>query len=285
MRFLCLLLPLSWCVVISSVAVPPSPAGGEYLRIYEPGDYAFAPDHDHFDITREKEGYTIEIWYYAERPLQDFDRAAVQPRELWDLIYKEGSYQIGLGESITAGFLGGTKSTALSGPEHPLPLNQWHYFAVTLSSEYIQKVYNHQLWGRRAGGFMSLGNRDSPFCIGGGKESRPFNGPDAPEWVGKPLWIPYTGGLIDEVRISNIVRYPRAQLDPGRWIDVIEVPEGRFEPDEHTLALWHFDFAGYVGSKWRDASGNGHHLTYKGTYQDVSLGGKLPLKWAELKRR
>jgi len=54
MRFLCLLLPLSWCVVISSVAVPPSPAGGGYLRIYAPGDFAFVPEDRDFDINLQK---------------------------------------------------------------------------------------------------------------------------------------------------------------------------------------------------------------------------------------
>ncbi len=52
-------------------------------------------------------------------------------------------------------------------------------------------------------------------------------------------------GIIDEVRISSVVRY--TEDFP---------PAGRFEPDEHTLALYHFDEG--EGGILRDASGNGH---------------------------
>ena len=270
---------------VSISVVPPSPAGGEYLRIYAPGDYAYVPDHEDFDITSKKEGYTIEMWYYAERPLQEFDRAAVQPSESWPMIYKADSYEIMLGSNIIPRFNSETESLGIRGPQHPLSLNQWHYFVVTLSAEYVQVVYNNLLWGRRVSGFMALGNRDSLFCIGGGRTPVPFNGPEAPEWVGKNLWIPYIDGFIDEVRISNIVRYPREDLNLGRWVDTIKVPEGRFEPDEHTLALWHFDFEGDAGSKWWDSSGNGHHLTYKGEYLNVRSIGKLPIIWGELKKQ
>jgi hypothetical protein len=37
-------------------------------------------------------------------------------------------------------------------------------------------------------------------------------------------------GIIDEVRISNIARYTEDFT-----------PQRRFEPDEHTMALYHFD--------------------------------------------
>ena len=69
------------------------------------------------------------------------------------------------------------------------------------------------------------------------------------------------------------------------WEKTIEVPTGRFETDEHTMALWHFDWEGDPGSKWRDASGNGHHLTYTGTYLHVNPHGTLATTWADLRRR
>ncbi|MFO0905527.1 MAG: LamG-like jellyroll fold domain-containing protein [Pirellulales bacterium] len=52
-------------------------------------------------------------------------------------------------------------------------------------------------------------------------------------------------GLIDEVRISSIARYD------GQF-----VPQRRFEPDEHTLALYHFDEGS--GEIVHDSSGHGH---------------------------
>jgi serine/threonine protein kinase/formylglycine-generating enzyme required for sulfatase activity len=53
-------------------------------------------------------------------------------------------------------------------------------------------------------------------------------------------------GRIDEVRISNTARYA------GDF-----TPEARFEPDQHTLALYHFDEG--QGDVLNDASGNRHH--------------------------
>ena len=52
-------------------------------------------------------------------------------------------------------------------------------------------------------------------------------------------------GTIDEVRISNIARYTKDFT-----------PQRRFEPDKHTMALYHFD--GGSGDVLKDSSGNGH---------------------------
>jgi NOL1/NOP2/fmu family ribosome biogenesis protein len=53
-------------------------------------------------------------------------------------------------------------------------------------------------------------------------------------------------GIIDEVRISNVARY-----------DNNFTPAERFEPDEHTLALYHFDEG--QGEIAHDSSPNKHH--------------------------
>ena len=58
-------------------------------------------------------------------------------------------------------------------------------------------------------------------------------------------------GIIDEVRISNVARYTEDFT-----------PERRFEPDEHTLALYHFDEG--EGETLVDSSGNGHHGEIRG---------------------
>ena len=52
-------------------------------------------------------------------------------------------------------------------------------------------------------------------------------------------------GIIDEVRISNTVRYTKDFTPPRR-----------FEPDEHTLALYHFDTG--LGDTLFDSSPHGH---------------------------
>jgi len=53
-------------------------------------------------------------------------------------------------------------------------------------------------------------------------------------------------GVIDEVRVSFCARY-----------DKRFTPQERLEPDEHTLALYHFDEGS--GNVLQDSSGNGHH--------------------------
>jgi len=53
-------------------------------------------------------------------------------------------------------------------------------------------------------------------------------------------------GTIDEVRISDTPRHTKDFT-----------PRQRFEPDEHTLALYHFDEG--EGDMLKDSSGNGHH--------------------------
>ena len=69
---------------------------------------------------------------------------------------------------------------------------------------------------------------DSGFCIGGHR-----------------IRTSFFNGIIDEVRISNIARYTEDFT-----------PEHRFEPDEHTMALYHFDEGS--GDVLHDSSGNGH---------------------------
>jgi formylglycine-generating enzyme required for sulfatase activity/serine/threonine protein kinase len=53
-------------------------------------------------------------------------------------------------------------------------------------------------------------------------------------------------GLIDEIRISSIARYTEDFT-----------PQSHFEPDEHTMSLYHFDEGS--GDVLKDSSGNGHH--------------------------
>ena len=89
-----------------------------------------------------------------------------------------------------------------------------------------------------------------PFSIGASTI-----GTDAPR-------LPFHGA-IDEVRISRTARY-RNDF----------VPAKRFEPDEHTMALYHFDEG--TGDIAHDASGNGHHARIVDA-QWVRVGYKRPL--------
>jgi len=225
------------------------------------------------------------MWIYMERPMRAFIPGKKMeeqiPGEGWALFYKGDSYKLAFNSRYAPTIkLRGPFFSATLGlrGDDSVQVNQWHYLVLMLSEGYVQLVIDNQLVGS-AWDFnpLNLNNTDAPFCIGGGKPPGP--------WPEKPFWNVFTGGLIDEVRISNIVRYPKEEGDAKRWSKIIGVRNGPFESDKHTIALWHFDFEGDTNSKWRDASGNGHHLTYKGNYLSVQPRRKLATTWGEIKRR
>ena len=109
-----------------------------------------------------------------------------------------------------------------------------------------------------------LGEVNSTYCLAGvwdgdlltlyvdgqrQHNSQPFKPPSLRETIirigGSPYERFHFHGIIDEVRISNIARYTEDFT-----------PQCRFEPDEHTMALYHFD--GGSGDVLKDSSGNGH---------------------------
>ncbi len=291
MRFLFFCSCLSFCFCVHADTYSPSPAGGGYFQIYAESDYVFAPDHDDFDVNLQKKGFTIEMWIYLTRPLKRLDKAAAQGFEEWNLIEKKDSYRLPLTSdgALFFSFTHPRVQDVFLFQDGYIREKQWHYIAVMLSNAYAQRVVDTRLWGRKVRGLadffirdlLTFRTSDSPLQIGGGGTSLIgiLEGP----LKGKPVLSNFTGGLIDEVRISNIVRYPWAQLNKEFWKDTIQVPTGPFEPDRHTIALWHFDFDGSGGSRWHDASGNGHHLIYHGDYLGIKPAQKLAVTWAELK--
>ncbi len=86
-------------------------------------------------------------------------------------------------------------------------------------------------------------------------------------------------GYIDEVRLSTVARY-NTKKKPF-------TPQGRFEPDKHTVALWHFDEPS--GSEiFFDSSGNEYHLAGKNGANvqgplAINGRGKLTVTWAGVK--
>jgi len=91
--------------------------------------------------------------------------------------------------------------------------------------------------GKRTGSAYPTSARVIP-----GANYSQLGGPPAPGVVSD---LPWFDGILDEVRISNVARY-REDFSP----------ETRFEPDEFTLALYHFDEG--QGDVLADSSGNGH---------------------------
>ena len=120
----------------------------------------------------------------------------------------------------------------LSASGAPVVLNEEVHLAAVWDAPELRLFVNGSLAGEE-----SFEERPGPssrvFRIG----TNVFNGEN---------WVGAFNGRIDEVRVSNVVRYAEDFT-----------PEERFEPDEHTLALYHFDEG--EGNALIDSSGNGHH--------------------------
>lgn len=287
------LCPLSlWCVCLQlffvahahSAEVPPSPAGGGWLELTHPGGYVFVEDHPDFDANLADE-FTIQMWICFKR----------YPRflEAWPLIHKPDSYLL-----IIYGF-----SPTLEGIERLpakfgvdlwyflnlkvgeiigggallrslVPINSWHHVMLIKQGNVSALYFNGQRLNQPEPDGGDLSDTDSLVYLAG--TAAPSIGVD----LRGAVWKPFTGGLIDEVEIANTARY-------SPWNEEVPIPGGRLSPDEHTVALWHFD--GPRKSAFMDSSLEGNHNLIPfdvntGPFA-VSAAGKLAVTWGHLKAR
>ncbi len=273
-----------------ALELEPSPAGGGWLEVQKRGGYAVANDHDDFDANLVDEA-TIEMWIYLKR--------APTWRESWVLLHKEGCYLVILGGHSIGGFFGevnrlgenqvsnltfhvthpkGSSRSSRSQFKENLPLNKWHHLAFIVGNRGIVLYLNGvRELGDPQTPHGPLPDSEFPLFIGGtGIVETEFLAHVDAKW-NKFGWLRFTGGLIDEVRVSNIARYLPEEF-------FVATPRGRLEADENTLALWHFDGG---RSEWlKDATGNGHTLTDVDlAYLHVEGHGKLPTLWGKIKKR
>jgi len=223
------------------------------------------------------------MWIYLER----------YPKlgESWILLYKEGSYLLELSGHRHDFFFKKLNPlppnricqityyiTESPGPVFPfdfscgysfsedmLPLKQWCHLALVSVGKQFDLLLNGKgyCFCKRER-TLTKTNKNSPLYIGGtGISPIAFQGID---------WVPFTDGLIDEVRISNKVRYPIEKWEVG-----VEIQRIRFTPDNNTFALWHFE-------RMTDASGNKHTLSSFGCiFYRVEIAQKLPSLWGRIK--
>ncbi len=250
--FLITLIPLS-----SDALPPPSPAGGGMLRLDTTHDFvatteAWFPD-------KQFKGLTAEAWIYFEE-LPD-------PSTFWSIIGQEGRFNLiihGSNRSLGAwGYAVGAARSLTSGG-FDLPEKKWTHVTAIYDASVGMGVNGKG--GNRCCPRGHLIKSGKPLHIGGivpqNLKRHHFGGENVK-----------FQGYIDEVRISNVVRYKRPE-----W----EVPEGKFKVDKHTISLWHFDEA--PGAKrFKDTSGNGHDLWRSGALA-VKAQGKLTTTWGQLKR-
>jgi hypothetical protein len=114
-------------------------------------------------------------------------------------------------------------------------IDQWYHIAGTYDGSNLRLYVN----GSRVASLTTSGNIDQtskPLRIGSADAAND-----------------YFQGIIDEVRVSNVIRYP------GNFVP----PQAPFIPDASTRGLWHFDEGS--GTATADASGNGNAGTLVNT--------------------
>jgi len=267
-----------------AIAFLPSPAGGNALDLSggKQGYYYAEDINNSFDGDFLKKGFTIEFWFCPAR--------VTNVGEGWNLIAKRPFYGIELayfgyrfgeeGVQIRFPHQGGHNTTGywdLSSKERYEP--KWHHII------FQSRVYGKELNGidffdgefQGSGGGSSsdfIIDNDEPLCVGG-----------FPEGYKTSIYVDGNyeivdaitfDGLIDELRISNIERY--------KANDKIDINK-RLDPDEHTVALWHFD-EGINQPQYEDASGNGHTLFASGFGNITGVNQRqiLPVLWGNIKK-
>ena len=239
---------------------PPSPQDGRMLQLDEKHDYVGTVDSWFPD--EQFEQLTVEAWVYFEEP--------PGPSKFWSIFGQEGRFNLVI--SGSRGVLGSWaahndrgRDSSITIQINPLPRKQWVHVVGMYNARAGMGINgNGGIWCCQGG---HLVDSNKPFRIGGIIVPQK---PEPPRFVGENVKF---RGYIDEVRISNILRYPERD-----W----KIPERKFKVDEHTISLWHFDEAPWLG-RFKDESGNGYDL-WRGDSMSVEAGGKLTTKWGELKR-
>lgn len=158
-------------------------------------------------------------------------------------------------------------------PNTPYPAinvddGQWHHVALQrqMVTGLLWIYIDGQLRAKSDASLAALTSGDISYpddglaeiaCYYGGEslvacdQSDPYLVLGAEKHDANPLNYPPYLGLLDELRISNILRYGR-----GADENTYSVPTEKFIPDNNTLALYHFD--SNMGSQLLDAMGQSH---------------------------
>jgi hypothetical protein len=255
-------------LIVLIIQAQPSLSLESFLEL-RPEGYVFGDYQNVFDAYTP-DGITIEGWFYLnELPKSWADR--------WVLIYREGEYDvIARGPQpdwgVPDGSLGfsysvyGCRNIAVITLEEQ-PLKRWIHFAYLVhGTGPVYKAF-----------YIDGMNNSHGSCEGG----------NGPKIYGHPFYVggvevprissEYSSlkGYVDEIRISKGWRYDVidgiSQIDPPR----------RFQVDEKTLALWHFD-EGLNSKEYRDSSGNGYTL-YAGGSLSVEGKSKIASTWGMIR--
>lgn len=187
-------------------------------------------------IAMKKPEFTLEGWVYAE---------SFEGRRPFLSKTESSAYGIYLNKGIPRAYLHlNGKYVALNGSK-TMKLKTWHHLAAV----YDGREFRLYLDGEKVASAPASGiptPNDKPLCIGADPNSR-----------GRPV-DPLTG-KIDEVRLSGMARYSKAFT-----------PLKRFQSDEATILLFHFDKD--LGPFVLDHSKNHAHARRIGAARCVGAG-------------
>lgn len=197
------------------------------------------------------EDFTLEFWLRFN-PGENTSGACTEGEDTWisgNIIFDRdifgspdyGDFGVSLyGGQIAFGVHNGSSGYTICGST-TLAANTWHHIAIT----------------RSTGGAMNIfvnGNLDRTYNGPAGNIS--YNAGRTTSWPNDPFLVigaekhdydpstyPSFSGWIDEVRISNVIRYTGS----------FATPAAPFTPDANTLGLYHFDEGS--GTTVLDASG------------------------------
>ncbi|HIE26800.1 TPA: LamG domain-containing protein [Candidatus Poribacteria bacterium] len=252
------LLFFSLVIMIISLSYNVDAALNRALKLDGDPDSAMeAPDHPSLDANLGKK-LTIEAWVNPGQSVGEL--MVVNKEDVYEMAVKDGLLQTAI---QPAG-----QGWEWWNSQGKVPVNTWTHIAVTYDGSEIKTFLN----GKFLAKFSKSGPlNDSPDTLKVGRRTR-----------GGATHSAYIG-LIDEVRISNAIRYDKD----------FDVPQGAFLPDDDTVALYHFDEE--IGGKIKDFSkhGNDGELVKKATLEDIDLSNtvlavqpknKLAAIWGKIKR-
>jgi hypothetical protein len=223
----------------------------------DPDSAMEAPDHPSLDGNLDK--LTVEAWV---KPDTNAGERMI--------VNKEDVYEIALVDSIfkTAIRPAGQGWDWISS-DSKAPAGKWTHVAITYDETETRLYINGEFMAKSDGWSGKL--NDSPDTLKVGRRTR-----------GDDTHSAYSG-LIDEVRVSNAIRYDKD----------FDVQREGFEPDDDTVALYHFDAE--VGGKIEDFSkySNDGKLGRKSELEEINLPNtllavypknKLATIWGKIKR-
>ena len=236
------------------LAAAPASANSALEFFGDAGDSAIAPDSDSLDITGT--AFTMEAWIMATGA-QNGDGIIVNKEDSYEMALRAGDEFMFALQAGAWDWFGGGKPT----------MNEWHHVAVTYDGTLSQGWID----GQEAPSGTNANNLD-------------LGASDAPFQVGRRVCCGTTPflGVIDEVRVSDVVRYTAD----------FALPTHEFETDDNTRVLWHFNEAD--GTAVADDSGNGNDGQLEGGPQwvdgapiaastAVDARSKLAVTWADLR--